>query len=132
MVRRKRARSFSSKRKIYPNQINLCVRNADLRCGHKGLTELASDYGFNVDTFKPGQFAAFVNRSVRSVKVLCANNVLLYYKCKTGNLVEGSTGLELIPQFMASGNLKIEKRLKTMLLEALDSYRNERRAKSKK
>ena len=73
------------------NKIVHVFRGADLRCGHKGLSEIAKSKA----EVKPGEHCAFINNSMTSVKLLSANGVLIYLKLPRGKLTTDSFNLIL-------------------------------------
>lgn len=62
------------------NKIVRFFPEVDMRNGHDGLRALARKEGVNVDSLGAGEYALFLNRSQRMVKMFASGNVIAFLK----------------------------------------------------
>ncbi len=96
------------------NKIIQVFLNADLRCSHLGLYELAKKSKIDVHKLEEGEFVLFVNSGKNRLKMYAPNNVIAYLSLPTGKI--DMRTIALIPKsFSASGKIEYNKALKTVL-----------------
>jgi len=71
--------------------------DTDLRCGHDGLADLADRAKKPVEDLKVGQFLLFVNRRQSAVKILTADDVLIYLRPESKRL--NFDAISLLPKY---------------------------------
>lgn len=92
--------------------------NADLRCGHDGLAQLAKKHGMNVAKIESGQFLIFINGQRSKVKIYAASNVIAYLKLDKGRL-NMDTIREIPRVFAAKGRMDYDEALKLAVEKSL-------------
>lgn len=103
----------------HTSKVLQCFLNADLRCGHEGLSALAKQSGIDITKLQPGQYVLFINSSKDKLKLYASNNVVAYLKLSTGQRLNMAT-IQLIPKaFQGTGRIDYDKALKEVLLTAL-------------
>lgn len=85
------------------NQIIRCVFNADMRCGHDGLTKVAKKLSVNTSSLDIGQYIIFVNTAKTIVKIYAAGNVIAHYKSPKGQI--NLKTLAFIPKYFNGHSL---------------------------
>jgi hypothetical protein len=55
-----------------------CFIDSDLRCGHDGLSRIASKAGVRIEALAPGSMGIFFNTKLTKAKVLSSNGVMAY------------------------------------------------------
>jgi|SRR5581483_109634 len=101
------------------NQTNRVLQvflNADLRCSHDGLTEIAKKGGLNVKELKPGQYVVFLNAAKNRMKLYAANNVVAYFKSPEGGIIDPRTLCDL-PRAFNGTSINYEAALKEALVK---------------
>lgn len=73
-------------------------RDADLRCGHDGLREMAKKEGIDPWTLEPGEFLVFANNRQNKLKIYAPGNVLCYVKSPDDRRIDLNI-VRLIPRF---------------------------------
>lgn len=59
---------------------------ADMRCQHDGLAELARKKKVDVYTLKPGQHVMFLNKALNRIKMFSSGGVLSYLRLDKGKV----------------------------------------------
>jgi hypothetical protein len=62
------------------NRVLQVFLNADLRCSHDGLREIAKKGGLDVKDLQAGQYIVFLNAAKDRLKLYAAGNVVAYMK----------------------------------------------------
>jgi hypothetical protein len=107
-----------SMKEVDRNKIIQCFTNVDLRNGHDGLAELAKRSGVNVADLQPGQFVPFINPAKTRMKLFCANDIVLYYRAKSGQ-IDLRIISELPKIFKTTGRIDCDSALKTAIEKSL-------------
>lgn len=103
-----------------------CFFNADLRNGHEGLQQIATEAGLDVGKLSPGQYVIFVNAKRDRLKLYAANHVVAYYKAPAGQSINLLTIQEIPRAFMSTGRIDYDVALKAAIEKTM-----ERRARRK-
>lgn len=100
-----------------------CFLNADLRCGHNGLSALSRQNGIDITKLRPGQYVLFINSKKDKLKLYACNNVLAYLRLPAGGRLN-MAAIQLIPRaFQNTGRIDYDKALREVLLTALARQR---------
>ncbi len=98
------------------------VPNADLRCSHQGLSDIAKEeLGVSTSDLKIGEFVIFVNGSWTQLKAYCSNNIVLHYKKADGSRLNAKAVMQL-PRFIRGQDIGYKEAL-TEVIEAEYSAR---------
>ena len=92
--------------------------NADLRCGHDGLTAMAKKEKINLAELEYGQFTVFINSKKDKLKVYAQNDVLAYYRSPHGRLE--MRAIDKIPMAFRGYGFQFEDAVKKVLLSELE------------
>lgn len=90
------------------NRIIQFFPNADLRCNHQGLTQLAKKSRVNPGKLKKGEYAVFMNRLRTQLKILTWQNLLINYKHTAGEFIDLQT-IKEIPNYLDKGRFQYNK-----------------------
>lgn len=81
-------RSKETMGKAENNRVLQIFLNADLRCSHDGLREIAKKGGLDVKDLQPGQYIVFLNCAKNRLKLYAAGNVVAYMKQPDGGRID--------------------------------------------
>lgn len=88
------------------NKIVRVFLDTNLSCSHLGLSNIAHKNNIKIDTLTNGEFIIFLNRSKTAFKLFTSNNVIIYYKSKSGRLDLNT--LRYIPRVFNAKDIKID------------------------
>ena len=101
-----------------------CFVDADLRCGHLGLTALAKKNGVKVGDLAPGEYVVFINTRRTRVKIYAASNVIAYLNAPRGVSIDLRVIQQIPRAFTGSGALNYDKALENLLNSKLSQQAN--------
>lgn len=98
------------------NKVLHVIPQTSMVNGHAGLLEVVkqSKLKVNPEELKPGEFIIFINTPFNAVKLLAANNVLIYYKHPKGHMLNYEA-LRLVPTFFDGQQLNYPAALKSII-----------------
>jgi hypothetical protein len=96
--------------------------DADLRCGHDGLADIAKKEKINVTKLEHGEFVMFINVERNKLKLYTANNIVAYLRLPQGKIEMRTLGM--IPAaFAQTGRISYDEHLKEVLQERLGKHK---------
>lgn len=98
------------------NRVLQVFLNADLRCSHDGLREIAKKGGLDVKDLQPGQYIVFLNAAKDRLKLYAANNVVAYMKQPDGGKIDPRMIAEL-PRAFNGTTINYETAIKEALMK---------------
>lgn len=98
------------------NKILRYFPDTDLRCGHKGLADLAKKAGIDPIELKNGQMLLFVNRSRNAIKIYAPGNTIVHQKTPYGNPLNPKAFV-LIPKFFNGQTIDLKGALGAAILK---------------
>lgn len=98
------------------NRVLQVFLNADLRCSHDGLREIAKKGGLDVKDLQPGQYIVFLNAAKNRLKLYASNNVVAYMKQPDGSRIDPRMIAEL-PRAFNGTTINYESAIKDALIK---------------
>lgn len=98
------------------NKVLHVIPEVSMIYGHKGLSEAAAKarLGIKPEELKQGEFIMFINKAFTAVKLLAANEVLIYYRHPKRHRLNYEA-LRLIPNFFDGRSLNYPKALRALI-----------------
>lgn len=101
------------------NKLIRVIFNADMRCGHIGLTEIAKRLKLDLSSMRVGDFIAFVNTRKTHLKLLTTNSTLAHLRMPEGSGQINMKLLSVIPKFFNGREIKYDDALKEIISKEL-------------
>lgn len=98
------------------NRVLQVFLNADLRCSHDGLREIAKKGGLDVKELQPGQYIVFLNAAKDRLKLYASGNVVAYMKQPDGGKIDPRMIAEL-PRAFNGTTINYEAAIKDALVK---------------
>lgn len=98
------------------NRVLQVFLNADLRCSHDGLREIAKKGGLDVKDLQPGQYIVFLNAAKDRLKLYASGNVVAYMKQPDGGKIDPRMIAEL-PRAFNGTTINYESAIKEALIK---------------
>lgn len=91
--------------------------NADLRCMHDGLREIALENDIDPRTLKPGEFLIFCNTKQTMLKIFAPGNTIAVTKSPDGRRLDLNV-IRFIPRFFNGTEFNYDEALRAVLKKA--------------
>jgi hypothetical protein len=104
---------------LHGGKILQVFEDADLRCSHDGLGEIALKSKIKLKELEEGEYVVFFNTTRTHLKIAAAHNVIAHSKMEHGRFYDLGCIQNVVRAFHNTGRIEYDEALKERLEELL-------------